>query len=69
MRNATSEAANNLRVVRRARGIAVWGLAAKVGTSPATVSAIECWNYRPRVTLRERIAGALGVHVRDIWPE
>jgi DNA-binding XRE family transcriptional regulator len=60
---------NHLRTLRRAQGLALWGLAARAGTSPTTLSAIEHWGYQPRAPLRERIATALGVNVSDIWPE
>src|SRR5262245_60042129 len=60
---------NNLKKLRRAQGLSLWGLAVGVGTSPTTLSAIEKWGYRPGVNLCERIATALGAHVIDIWPE
>jgi len=69
MAEAKGAAANNLRELRRRRGLAVWGLAARVGTSPATVSAIERWGYRPGAEVRERLARVLGVHVSQIWPD
>jgi DNA-binding XRE family transcriptional regulator len=37
------------------------------GVSPTTLSAIERWNYQPTVSVRGRIAAALGVQVTDIW--
>jgi DNA-binding XRE family transcriptional regulator len=60
---------NNLKKLRRAQGLSLWGLAVGVGTSTTTLSAIEKWGYRPGVNLCERIATALGVSVIDIWPE
>ena len=32
------------------------------------VSAIERWNYVPGPSVRARIAAALGVELRDLWP-
>ncbi|MGH8070062.1 MAG: helix-turn-helix domain-containing protein [Candidatus Entotheonellia bacterium] len=58
---------NNLKSLRQARGLALYGLAALAGVSPTTLSAIERWNYRPTVSVRGRIAAALGVQVTDIW--
>jgi DNA-binding XRE family transcriptional regulator len=60
---------NNLRKLRRAQGLSLWGLAVGVGTSTTTLSAIEKWGYRPGVDLCKRIASALGVNIADIWPE
>lgn len=59
---------NNLRALRKAKGMALWGVAAKARASVAMLSAIEKWNYVPRCDVRERIASALGVSVDDIWP-
>ena len=58
----------NLRKLRQAQGLSLWGLAVRAGTSPTVLSAIERWNYRPGADLRTRIARALGVRVADIWP-
>jgi DNA-binding XRE family transcriptional regulator len=61
--------ANKLRALRQAQNLPLWGLAVRVGTSTSMLSAIECWNYKPRPALCQRIATALGVKVSDIWPE
>jgi lambda repressor-like predicted transcriptional regulator len=60
---------HNLRKLRRAQGLSLWGLAVRAGTSPTVLSAIERWNYRPGTDLRARIACALGVSGHEIWPE
>jgi DNA-binding XRE family transcriptional regulator len=60
---------NKLRELRRAQNLSQWGLAVNVGTSTATLSAVERWGYRPGAALCERIAAALGVSINDIWPE
>jgi len=60
---------NTLRHWRHARGLPLWAVAVRAGTSATVLSAIERWNYRPGADLRARIAAALGVSVADIWPE
>lgn len=67
--NAQRKTGNNLRNFRQAQGLTLYGLAALAGVSPTTLSAIEKWNYQPTVRVRERIVAALGVQVRDIWPD
>jgi DNA-binding XRE family transcriptional regulator len=59
---------HNLRKLRVAQRLSLWGLAVLAGTSPTVLSAIERWNYKPGADLRARIASALGVSVADIWP-
>jgi DNA-binding XRE family transcriptional regulator len=63
-----TEVINNLKVIRIAQKLSVWGLAARAKTSATTVSAIERWGYRPGKDLSQRIAEALHVKVTDIWP-
>jgi transcriptional regulator with XRE-family HTH domain len=60
--------ANRLKDFRQARGLALYGLAALAGVSPTMLSAIERWGYRPRAQVCQRIAGALGVAVEEVWP-
>lgn len=60
--------ANRLRELREARGLAGWGVATAARVSPSLVSAIERWNYLPKERTRRKIADALGVTERDIWP-
>jgi lambda repressor-like predicted transcriptional regulator len=70
MQDAVASAkANHLKAVRQAQKLSLWGLAARAGTSPSTLSAVERWGYRPSAGLRQRIALALGVPVEVIWPE
>lgn len=59
---------NNLRHLRRERGLAAWGVAVKSGVSTATLTAIEKWNYVPKRSTQERIANALQVQADEIWP-
>jgi DNA-binding XRE family transcriptional regulator len=61
--------ANNLKALRQAQRLALWGLATRTGSSATTLSAIERWGYRPGGALCQRIATALGVAVEDIWPD
>jgi DNA-binding XRE family transcriptional regulator len=60
---------NRLKQLRRARGLAQYGLATLAQTSPSTIVAIERWGYVPSPAVRQRLAAALGVEVRDIWPD
>jgi transcriptional regulator with XRE-family HTH domain len=60
---------NNLRRLRQDQGLALYGLAALARVSPTTLSGIEKWGYQPTARVRQRIAAALGVTERDIWPE
>ena len=62
-------APNNLRTIRRTKGLALWGLAARAGVSATTLSAVERWGYLPGADVRRRVAEALGVGAPDIWPE
>jgi len=59
---------NNLRTIRKQRGLALWGLAAKTKISTSLLSAIERWGYEPTIPLKERIANILEVPMADIWP-
>jgi DNA-binding XRE family transcriptional regulator len=61
--------ANNLKALRRAQRLSLWGLATRAGSSATTLSAIERWGYRPGAALRQRIAQALNAQERDIWPD
>jgi DNA-binding XRE family transcriptional regulator len=60
---------NHLKAMRHAQKLSLWGLAARAGTSPSTLSAVEKWGYQPSAGLRQRIAAALGVPLETIWPE
>jgi DNA-binding XRE family transcriptional regulator len=63
------QANNRLKQFRQQQGLALYGLAAIARVSPTTLSAIERWDYRPRLEVRQRIAKALGVALSDIWPD
>jgi DNA-binding XRE family transcriptional regulator len=60
---------NRLKHLRLARGLAQYGLATIAQTSPSTIVAAERWGYVPSPAVRQRLAAALGVAVRDIWPD
>ena len=60
---------NFLREIRLRRGMTQVKLAAAAGTTPMLISFIERYNHTPRADLRRRLARALGVDERDIWPE
>ena len=59
---------NNLKRFRQARGLAQYGLATLAQTSPSTIVAAERWGYVPSPVVRQRLAAALDVNERDIWP-
>jgi DNA-binding XRE family transcriptional regulator len=58
-----------LREQRRQRGLAIWALAVRAGTSPATIVAIERHGHVPTLDVQARLAAALGVPVNAVWPE
>jgi DNA-binding XRE family transcriptional regulator len=60
---------NKLRKLRQRQKWPQWAVAVQTRISPATLSTIERWGYKPGVELQERIATALGVDVADISPE
>ena len=60
---------NNLKQLRQAKRLAQYGLAALARTSPSTIVAAERWGYLPSLVVRLRLAKALQVEVRDIWPD
>src|ERR1700761_7831069 len=55
-----------LRHARRARGLTLADLGAKVGRTPSVLSLIENGKREPRLSLVEQLAGALGVPVSDL---
>jgi DNA-binding XRE family transcriptional regulator len=63
------QANNRLKEFRQQQGLALYGVAAIARVSPTTLSAIEKWDYRPRLEVCQRIARALGVALSDIWPD
>jgi transcriptional regulator with XRE-family HTH domain len=60
---------NHLRQLRRSQGLPMYGLAVKASVSPTIVSMIERFDYKPGASVRERLAGALGVQPQAIWPD
>jgi len=59
---------SRLKEVRKAQGLAMYGLAAAADCSPATIVFIERYGHNPRPDTKQRLAKALGVEVTDIWP-
>ena len=55
--------------ILRERRITRLDLVFLAGVSSNTIYGIEKHNHRPRPEVAKRIAKALGVAVRDIWPE
>jgi transcriptional regulator with XRE-family HTH domain len=60
---------NKLRELRRKHGLPMLGVAALSKVSTSTLGAIERFDYLPSEDVRQRIAGAVGVSVEEIWPE
>jgi DNA-binding XRE family transcriptional regulator len=60
---------NKLKELRQAKGLAQYGLATLAQTSPSTIVATERWGYVPSPAVRQRLAVALSVSERDIWPD
>jgi lambda repressor-like predicted transcriptional regulator len=58
---------NNLKAIRKEKGLASWGLSVKSGVSTSTLTAIEKWSYVPGEETQRRIASALGVTAAAIW--
>ena len=50
---------NALQALRHERRLAIWGLATRAGTSPATISAVEHWGYFPGPQLDGRLCHLL----------
>lgn len=57
-----------LRQWRERRGLSVRGLAAKAGVSYVTIVRIETGRLSPTVAMLEKLARALGVTLRDLFP-
>ena len=57
-----------LRTWRQRRGLTLRGLAEAAGVSYVTVSRIEQGRMSPTVAMLEKLAGALGIAVRDFFP-
>ena len=55
-----------LRHARRARGLTLADLGAKVGRTPSVLSLIENGKREPRLSLVEQLAAALGVPVAEL---
>lgn len=58
---------NNIAALRKERGLSQKELAEKVGISYWWLNHIENGKRRPSTLLLEKIAKALGVHVKDIF--
>lgn len=58
---------NRLKELRAAKGINQKDIGLKVGVSRQTISAIECGDYNPSITVCLKLAQVLGVRVEDIF--
>lgn len=57
-----------LRQWRARRGLSLHGLADRAGVSFVTISRIEHGHMSPTVALLEKLAAALAIRVRDLFP-
>lgn len=60
---------HRLRSIRHERGLAQAAIAVRSGVAVGTLNLIEVHGYEPRPQTKERIAAALGVEVKAIWPD
>lgn len=57
-----------MRKLRRERGLTQARLAVQAGLDPSSLSQIETGARRPNTRTLEKLAGVLGVEVRDLFP-
>ncbi len=60
--------ANALKNLRAQCGLSNAAVAVRARVGTATITMIERYGYHPRPETKQRIAAALGVDVREIWP-
>lgn len=58
-----------LRDLRGKRGLTQRALASAAGLPEETISRVETGRHQPRLLTQQRIAEALGVERREIWPD
>jgi len=59
---------NRVWIVRRENATLQCDLASQVGISESYLSRIERGRVRPSDELKQRIAGALGLSAKELWP-
>lgn len=57
-----------LRLIRHKQGLPIAAIAVRSRVAPATISLIERHGHNPTLSTKEKLAKALGVDVRKIWP-
>ncbi len=60
---------NRLKEIRKTQGWSILELSATTGVSTARIVQIERYNAYPGPSVRGRLAAALGVAERQLWPE
>jgi lambda repressor-like predicted transcriptional regulator len=60
---------HQLRRLRIARGWAIFRLAVEGQVSPTIITAVERHGYVPGPHVQQRLAKALQVEVKEIWPD
>ena len=58
----------HLQKIRKSKGITQEQLAEKIKVSQTWIAYIETGRYTPNLKMFEKIAKALGVHVKDLIP-
>lgn len=59
---------NLLKALRTQRGLSNAAVAVPARVSTSTITLIERYGFEPRQETKDRIAAALGVDSRAIWP-
>jgi putative transcriptional regulator len=65
----TSRKKSTITRLREKRSLSQYALAKKVGIAQSHLQGIERGETEPRIRLAMRLAEALGVSVRELWPE
>lgn len=60
---------SRLKQLRTSRGLPIIAVSVRAGVGPGTIVAVERHGHTPRPETKEKIAAALGVEVREIWPD
>ena len=59
---------SKLKALRLKNGLPIMAIAVRAGVGAGTIVAIERHGHNPTLPTKEKLARALGVDVRKIWP-